>query len=88
MVEVDRTMKILLFGITRDIVGSSELELSKKASEAPGTVDALRQFLLKEYPALKKLSSLAIAVNNEYARENTEIRQQDEIALIPPVSGG
>ena len=81
-------MKILLFGITRDIVGSSELELSKKASDPLGTVDALKQFLINEYPALNNLSSLAIAVNNEYAQENGEIRPQDEIALIPPVSGG
>jgi molybdopterin converting factor subunit 1 len=81
-------MKILLFGITRDIIGSSVLELPQISASKLNTVDTLRNFLLEEYPALKKLSSLAIAVNNNYATENTEILQEDEVALIPPVSGG
>ncbi len=81
-------MKILLFGITRDIVGASELELPQNIAATLGDVDALRQFLTEKYPDLNNLSSLAIAVNNDYAGENAEIRQQDEIALIPPVSGG
>jgi len=42
----------------------------------------------KAYPELGKLSSLAIAVNNSYAQDEEEINSYDEIALIPPVSGG
>lgn len=79
-------MNILLFGITREIVGDASLYIS--AEEKIKTVQQLRFFLMKQYPALKKLSSLAIAVNNKYAQEEDNITIDDEIALIPPVSGG
>jgi len=36
----------------------------------------------------EKLSSLAIAVNSEYADDNAVLQHTDEIAIIPPVSGG
>ncbi|NER11277.1 molybdopterin synthase catalytic subunit/molybdopterin synthase sulfur carrier subunit [Muriicola jejuensis] len=81
-------MKILLFGITRDITGKAELELSEKTASALRNVKDLREFIIGEYPELKSLSSMAIAVNNEYATGETGIGQEDEIALIPPVSGG
>ncbi len=84
-------MNILLFGVTKDIIGSPSLSIptgsfSKKKS--PKTVGELRSFLGDAYPELKKLSSLAIAVNNSYAEDEKEINSFDEIALIPPVSGG
>ncbi len=81
-------MKILLFGVTRDIAGKAELELPPETVTSLGNVNDLREFLMGEYPELKKLSSMAIAVNNEYASGDTGIDQEDEIALIPPVSGG
>jgi molybdopterin synthase sulfur carrier subunit len=52
------------------------------------TVGALKAYLGKTYPRLKELSSLAIAVNNSYADDAMSITHFDEIALIPPVSGG
>ena len=42
----------------------------------------------KEYPALKKLTSLRVAVNEEYVEGSHEIMERDEIVLVPPVSGG
>jgi len=84
-------MQILLFGVTRDIIGSPTLSLaSVEASqiELPKTVGELREFLGNKFPDLTKLSSLAIAVNNNYANDNDQINSFDEIALIPPVSGG
>lgn len=84
-------MTILLFGITKDIVGSSSLSMpasgtfGKKKSK---TVGELKEYLGNTYPGLRKLSSLAIAVNNAYADDDTKIDTFDEIALIPPVSGG
>jgi molybdopterin synthase sulfur carrier subunit len=44
--------------------------------------------LIEKYPSFQKLSSLRIAVNEEYAEDHTEIKETDEIVLIPPVSGG
>jgi len=78
-------VKIALFGITKEIIGSSKLnyELGEKAD-----VTYLLEKLKSEYPSLKKLSSLLIAVNNEYAEPEQVISEHDEIALIPPVCGG
>jgi len=42
----------------------------------------------KDFPALKKLGTYMIAVNNEYAGEQKTIKPTDEVAIIPPVSGG
>ena len=84
-------MTILLFGITKDIVGSPTLSFptsSISGKKVPGTVKELKAYLGKSYPELNKLSSLAIAVNNSYAEDDTTIDSYDEIALIPPVSGG
>ena len=79
-------MKILLFGITRDIVGSSSI--SMESSQDLRTVKDLKSYLTNSYPELNKLSSLAVAVNKSYAAEDDELNSYDEIALIPPVSGG
>lgn len=81
-------MEILLFGVTRDIVGANRLSLAGKCNPSPGTVKELRQCLVDNYPELGKLSSLAVAVNKTYAREGDPLNETDEIALIPPVSGG
>ena len=81
-------MTILLFGITKDIIGSSSLSMTMSETQQMRTVGDLKLHLCKAYPELDKLSSLAVAVNNEYADENAPIDNFDEIALIPPVSGG
>ncbi|ASO07725.1 molybdopterin synthase sulfur carrier subunit [Arenibacter algicola] len=84
-------MTILLFGVTKDIIGSATLSMpssSEFGSKKTKTVKELKDYLGKMYPELKKLSSLAVAVNNSYANDDTIIDNFDEIALIPPVSGG
>jgi len=80
-------MNILFFGITRDIVneGSIDIESSQSSIE---NVGELRTYLVNRYPALEKLSSLAIAVNSNYVEDDFLLSKNDEIALIPPVSGG
>ncbi len=80
-------MELLLFGIAKDIVGSSQIDLSEKDS-LPKSVAELKQILAVDYPDFAKLSSLAIAVNSEYAEDNVVLTKDDEIAVIPPVSGG
>ncbi|MBG8554286.1 MULTISPECIES: molybdopterin converting factor subunit 1 [Hymenobacter] len=78
-------LKIALFGIAREIVGQSALEVSAPEGQS---ARGLLQDLHARYPELARLSSLAVAVNNEYAAEDAPLREHDEIALIPPVSGG
>ncbi|QJD95597.1 molybdopterin converting factor subunit 1 [Mucilaginibacter robiniae] len=79
-------MEILLFGITREIVGQSKLTLP--ASENITTVKALKNWLGNQYPAIQGLTSLAVAVDNEYVQDDDVLSGHHEIALIPPVSGG
>ncbi len=78
-------IKILAFGITRDILGGSTVEMQIPAA---ANVADLRAVLYAEYPALQKLNNLAIALNTEYASEEQTITERDEVVLIPPVSGG
>ncbi|XLS27451.1 molybdopterin converting factor subunit 1 [Flavobacteriaceae bacterium M23B6Z8] len=79
-------MNVLLFGIAKDIVGTKELFVESVSTIR--TVRDLTDFLKSAYPELNKLRSLAIAVNSEYANMETNISETDEIAIIPPVSGG
>ena len=77
--------KINLFGITRDIVGSNitEIEMSQSAD-----VQAILGKLKNDFPKLQAIKSLLVAVNSEYAESDLILSENDEIALIPPVSGG
>lgn len=78
-------VNVLAFGIAKEIVGGSsvEVELTNDA-----TVGELRDELEEQYPRLAQLASFMIAVNNEYAVADNALQQRDEIAIIPPVSGG
>lgn len=77
--------RIKAFGISREIVGGRIVELEVPEGQ---TVTELKNNLFERYPALAALQSVYIAVNNEYADENAPLKEGDEIALIPPVSGG
>lgn len=78
-------VKILAFGIARDIVGGSQFEM--EIAEGSRVVD-LQNALLHQYPRFGHLTSLMIAVNEAYGDSETLISSTDELALIPPVSGG
>jgi molybdopterin converting factor subunit 1 len=75
---------VKLFGITREIVGEPVLTLE----DIPKSVGHLVISLKETYPKMGQLNSLLVAVNNEYAANDQSIHENDEIALIPPVSGG
>ena len=75
---------VKLFGITREIVGEPVLTLEA----IPKSVGQLVISLKETYPKMAQLNSLLVAVNNEYAPNDQSIQENDEIALIPPVSGG
>jgi len=79
-----RKYRIKAFGITKDILGGREIAVEVDAD----TVADLRQYLNSRYPQLTGLKSLLIAVNSNYAEDARLLEESDEIALIPPVSGG
>lgn len=80
-------MNVLFFGIAKDIVGSSQITFSDEFKKL-NSVAALKAQLMLSYPELSKLTSLAVAVNSEYAEDDVSLTVGDEIAIIPPVSGG
>jgi len=79
-------MKIKCFGIAKDIVDNDHLLITK--DDTPKTVAELRQYLSQHYPSFKHYKSCMIAVNQAYANDDMPIKLEDEIAIIPPVSGG
>ncbi|ANH80515.1 molybdopterin synthase sulfur carrier subunit [Niabella ginsenosidivorans] len=76
---------VLAFGIVKEIFGAASVH---RELHDGATVLELKNGLAASYPALKKLSTCLIAVNNEYAGDDQVIHPDDEIAVIPPVSGG
>lgn len=81
------TMKItiLSFGIAKEITGQRFLDWEIGAG---ADVADLRASLAERFPRLSALASLRFAVNSEYAGEDLPLKENDEVALIPPVSGG
>ncbi|HKK77153.1 MAG TPA: MoaD/ThiS family protein [Saprospiraceae bacterium] len=78
-------INLIAFGIAKDILGEKTAILSL---EDRVTVGSLKEKLIREYPAFEKLRSLSIAINEEYQTDDYEISPQDEVVIIPPVSGG
>lgn len=77
---------VRLFARLREIAGNGEL-----AREVPpgATVADVWKALAHQYPALAPYAaSISCAVNAEYARMTTAVGEGDEVAFLPPVSGG
>jgi MoaE-MoaD fusion protein len=77
---------VLFFGAARDAVGGNELQLSLGPA---ATVSTAFGKLLHDFADLERFGrSLLFAVNQEYATQETKLRDEDELAIFPPVSGG
>src|SRR6266404_1944462 len=80
------SVRVLFFGAARDAAGLEQLEL---LLSSPANVASALAQLLADYPALARFgNSLLLAVNQEYALPDREISDGDELAVLPPVSGG
>ena len=76
---------ILAFGIAKDITGQRFLDWEMPVG---ASVAELRASLAGKFPRLAELAAIRLAVNSEYAVEQDLLHENDEVALIPPVSGG
>ena len=76
---------LLAFGIAKEIFGNRKLEI--ELPEHSTTAD-LKAVLNTQHPALQQLAVYRIAVNDEYTAADLMIKEGDEVAIIPPVSGG
>jgi molybdopterin converting factor subunit 1 len=82
----DIRVKVLFFGAARDAVGHAEVEL---LLDHDSTSVKVLEILVEKYPSLGRFGrSLLLAVNQEYARFDTQLKDGDELAVFPPVSGG
>ena len=79
-------VSIKLFARLREIVGQGEL---REELPAGATVRTAWRALASKYPAVAAYETIAsCAVNEEYARVDTRLNDGDEVAFLPPVSGG
>ncbi len=79
-------VRVLFFGVLKDIAQRSEelLELEPGASLA-----AVLEHCARRYPPLGRMASdIALARNRRFAAPSTRLEEGDEVALLPPVSGG
>jgi molybdopterin converting factor subunit 1 len=82
----DDKIKVRLFANLRELVGEREITIT-----VPGgvTVSYLNNEILNKYPQLKSFSNKFVtSVNCKVTTDDTVITSGDEIALLPPVSGG
>src|SRR5579863_1773367 len=79
-------LRVLYFGMLKDVAEKSSDTLDLPDGSTLGDLLAL---ISERIPGMKRsLTSLAVAVNQEYAGAETRLKTGDEIALLPPVSGG
>lgn len=77
-------IKVLFFGISTD-VGTNALDFFMSGDP---TLADFKEVLVEKYPSLTELQSYAIAVNEHYANDEMILKDQDVVAVIPPVSRG
>jgi len=83
---VDVTIRVLFFGQLKDAAGGQEQSVTM---EDGSTVGSLFRQLAEERPPLARMrASILMAVNQEFADGARELRDGDEVAFLPPVSGG
>ena len=81
-------MKIKYFAWIKDITNLEEEEINLNEAK---NLDELKTYIIEKYPNLKKhmiKEILRFAINQEYVVNNTNLNEEDEIAIFPPVSGG
>jgi molybdopterin synthase catalytic subunit/molybdopterin converting factor small subunit len=79
-------VQVLLFGILKDLAGKSTLEIELRDG---ASVRELQEACERQFPAMKPMMpSIAVAVNQQYTGSSARLKADDEIALLPPVSGG
>ena len=83
-------LKVLLFAAAKDAAGTPELELELADADSTG-ISVVVSALQKQYPQLERiLPRCALAINGEYVTEDAApaLKAGDEVAVLPPMSGG
>ena len=79
-------IQVLFFGVLKEALGGAGESIQlPQGSDVSALV---RVFSQRSSNQLIPWSALAVAVNREYASKDTVLHEGDEVALLPPVSGG
>ena len=85
MTLAENTIRVLLFGYYRELAGKGEIQFDLPTGVRVEDLVAV----IRSDPSFAELPSTpAVAVNRRYAPGNQVLSANDEIALIPPMSGG
>ena len=77
---------VRLFARLRDLAGSGELV---RDVATPATVETVWRALVEEMPTMRDYErTMSVAVNADYAKMSAKVHDGDEVAFLPPVSGG
>jgi molybdopterin converting factor subunit 1 len=77
-----KKIRVLFFGRLRDVVGTNEIIASDIKD-----IEDLKRYLFEKFPKLKG-EIFSVALNYEIIHTNENLKDNDEVALIPPVAGG
>jgi len=79
-------IRVLYFAYYKELIGKSEEEIN---IENDSTLENLLEIVKKLHKPLEEESGrIIVAINNEYAKGETRLKEGDLIAFFPPVSGG
>ena len=78
-------VEIIAYGIAKDIINGPSLSIDFPMGS---TVSDVKSAIVKDFPAFEGLASLQMAVNAEYVQDDFVLNENDEVVIIPPVSGG
>ena len=67
----------------------SVITLNRSLTPAPATIEQVWRSLVKEMPALSDYErTMSVALNTDYSKMTAAVKDGDEVAFLPPVSGG
>ena len=80
-------IRLLFFARARELAGVGETQLAVPSGSSAASV---LQTILKTWPALEEVASRCVlAINQEYMEDSSVVlKDGDEVAMLPPVSGG
>ena len=82
-------IKVLFFASTREQTGRPDIVIDMGDDAVTTNTEFLLQILNSMFPNLNvSLDHITLAINKKYKREIVQLQDGDEVALLPPISGG